>query len=311
MPETSPSPETVPLPAVRSVLSRAHQDLVTITKARLSTLVVITTLCGYVAATRSGAASFHLPTLLHLLLGTVLAAFGSAVFNQLMEVDADARMERTADRPLPSRRMPPAFAFVLGWVLAAFGILHLAIKVNLPAAGFAAATLISYLFVYTPMKRRSSGNTLVGAVSGALPPLIGWAGGGGGALSWGAAYWFLVLFLWQLPHFVAINWMYREEYERGGFVMWSNGDAAGARTARLALAFSALVLVLPVLPVATCLVAPWFLVPGGLSGALMLWLAWRFHRSRERKDARTLFFFTLLYLPIILAASLVAWKPAP
>jgi protoheme IX farnesyltransferase len=313
MPESAPSseisPTPAPAPSARSVLSRAHRDLVTITKARLSTLVVITTLCGYLAAAKAGGTGIQGFTLMHLLIGTVLAAFGSAVFNQLMEVDADARMERTSDRPLPARRMSTGVAFVLGWVLAAFGILHLAMKVNAGAAAFAAATLLSYLFVYTPMKRRSSGNTLVGAVSGALPPLIGWAGGGGDPWSWGAAYWFLALFLWQLPHFVAINWMYREEYERGGFVMWSNGDTSGSLTARLALGFSVAVLLLPILPVATSVMAPWFLVPGMAAGGAMVWLAWRFHRSRDRRDARTLFFFTLLYLPLVLIASLLAWKP--
>ena len=180
---TDQSPDPPRVRDARAVLSQAHRDLVSITKARLSILVVITTLCGYVAATIGGGAPFRWGLMTHLLIGTVLAAFGSAVFNQLMEVDADARMTRTSDRPLPARRMPPAFAFVLGWLLAAFGIIHLAMKVNPSAAAFAGATLVSYLFVYTPMKRRSSGNTLIGAVSGALPPLIGWAGGGGHILS--------------------------------------------------------------------------------------------------------------------------------
>lgn len=309
MPESlSPPTEPAPLPAAHSVFSRAKKDLMTITKARLSLLVVVTTLCGYLAAARSSGEGFRAFTLFHILLGTVLAAFGSAVFNQLMEVDADARMSRTADRPLPAGRIPPAAAFLIGWVLAAFGIIHLGVKVDVSAAAFAAATLISYLFIYTPMKRRSSANTLVGAVSGALPPLIGWAGGGGGALTWGAAFWFLLLFLWQLPHFVAINWMYREEYERGGFVMWSNGDLDGARTARLALIFSAAVALLPLMPVATGLVTLWFLVPGLAAGGIMFWLAWRFFRSRERRDARSLFFFTLLYLPLVLVASLLTWR---
>jgi protoheme IX farnesyltransferase len=310
MPEPlSSSTESDPLPAARSALSQAKKDLMTITKARLSLLVVVTTLCGYLAAARSSGDGFQAFTLVHILFGTVLAAFGSAVFNQLMEVDADARMSRTADRPLPAGRFAPAAAFLIGWVLAAFGIIHLGVKVNLPASAFAAATLISYLFIYTPMKRRSSANTLVGAVSGALPPLIGWTGGGGGVLTWGALFWFLLLFFWQLPHFVAINWMYREEYERGGFVMWSNGDLDGARTARLALVFSAAVALLPILPVATGVVTSWFLVPGLAAGLFMLWLAWRFFRSRERRDARSLFFFTLLYLPVILLASLLTWRP--
>ncbi len=310
----SPGPTgDVPVPEkkrsnARASLSRAHRDLVTITKARLSALVVVTTLCGYVAATRSAGGGFSIITLAHILLGTVLAAFGSAVFNQLMEVDADARMTRTADRPLPARRMPVGVAFALGWVLAAFGILHLGMMVNVTAAAFAAATLLSYLFVYTPLKRRSSWNTLVGAVSGALPPLIGWTGGGQGAWTWGAAFLFALLFLWQLPHFVAINWMYREEYERGGFVMWSNGDESGGRTARLALGFSIAVFLLPLLPVLSGVTAPWFLAPGMLTGACMVWLAHRFYLGRERAAARTLFFFTLLYLPVILVSALLAWS---
>lgn len=290
----------------RASLSRTHRDLVAITKARLSALVVVTTLCGYLAATRSG--GFSIITLAHILVGTVLAAFGSAVFNQLMEVDADARMTRTADRPLPARRMPAGVAFVLGWVLAAFGILHLGMMVNVASAAIAAATLLSYLFIYTPMKRRSSWNTLVGAVSGALPPLIGWTGGGQAVWTWGAAFLFALLFLWQLPHFVAINWMYREEYERGGFVMWSNGDENGERTARLALGFSLAVFFLPLMPVLTGVTDPWFLLPGMLTGAWMVRLAHRFFRSRERADARSLFFFTLLYLPVILTASLLTWS---
>ena len=308
--ESSPGVEVDAAPEEASILSRAQGDLMTITKARLSTLVVITTLCGYLAAVRSGGAAFEFGILLHLLFGTVLAAFGSAVFNQLMEVDADAQMTRTADRPLPARRIPKGVAFVLGWLLAAFGVLHLAMMVNFGAAALAAATLFSYLFVYTPMKRRSSWNTVVGAVSGALPPLIGWAGGNEPLWSWGAAFLFLLLFLWQLPHFVAINWMYRQEYERGGFVMWSNGDDSGARTARLSIVFSLLTSLMPILPVVTGVTAFWFLAPGLLSGGAMVWLAFRFHRSRERKDARTLFFFTLLYLPFILTTALLAWRPA-
>lgn len=306
--DVSESPSTARPSGRREAISRAHHDLVTITKARLSMLVVVTTLCGYLAATEAGLAEFRVMTLVHLLIGTILAAFGSAVFNQLMEVDADAKMVRTADRPLPTKRIPVGVAFVLGWLLAAFGIIHLAMKVNVMASALAAATLLSYLFVYTPMKRRSSWNTVVGAVSGALPPLIGWAGGNGTLLSWGSAFLFLLLFFWQLPHFVAINWMYREEYERGGFVMWSNHDVSGARTARLALGFSLCTLFLPILPVVTGVVSVWFLIPGVLTGLVMTWLAYRFFKSRQRPDARTLFFYTLLYLPLLLTAALLAWR---
>ncbi|NNE92526.1 MAG: protoheme IX farnesyltransferase [Verrucomicrobiales bacterium] len=288
-------------------LSSARQDLMMLTKARLSLLVVITTLFGYLVAVKMFG-GFSWPILLHTVFGTVLAAFGSAVFNQLMEVEADAKMDRTAERPLPANRIPRPAAFVIGFLLAGFGIVHLSAKVNGLAAAICAATLFTYLFVYTPLKRKSSTNTLVGAVSGALPPLIGWAAGGGGLLSWGSAFLFLLLFLWQLPHFLAINWMYREQYRRGGFVMWANDDDSGALTAKLAIGFSIVTAALPILPVLTNLAAPWFAIPGILLGAGMVALAFRFFETRERSDARKLFFYTLLYLPLVLGIALAAWK---
>ncbi len=290
-----------------SILATARQDLMMLTKARLSILVVVTTVFGYLVASKSFG-NFSWAILFHTVLGTILAAFGSAVFNQLMEVDADARMDRTADRPLPSNRIPRPAAFVLGWLLSAFGILHLLAKVNGLAAFFAAATLFTYLFVYTPLKRRSSSNTIVGAVSGALPPLIGWAAGGGETMTWGAAFLFLLLFLWQMPHFLAINWMYREQYRQGGFVMWSNEDDSGGLTSKLALFFSVLVALLPILPAWSGDAAFWFAVPGVILGVLMIWLSIRFVKTRQRPDARKLFFYTLLYLPLILGFAYGAWK---
>ncbi|MGY8690544.1 MAG: protoheme IX farnesyltransferase, partial [Verrucomicrobiales bacterium] len=194
----------------------------TLTKARLSALVVVTTLFGYLLGSRGG--NFDGWLLLHTLIGTTLCAFAAAAYNQIMEMEADAKMERTADRPLPSRRMSPEFAFVLGWILAAIGIVHLLMRVNLPAASLAAATIAVYIFIYTPLKTRSTTNTLVGAVSGALPPLIGWAAAGKALYTPEAVFLFGLLFFWQLPHFLAINWMYRDQYVKGGFVMWSNDD---------------------------------------------------------------------------------------
>ncbi|MCB1233802.1 MAG: heme o synthase [Verrucomicrobiae bacterium] len=312
MAETIDKPEATAATATAAAggrLAHFQRDLMALTKFRLSILVLVTALCGYFAAVKSpDAAGFDWTRLIDLGVGTLLAAFGSAVFNQLMEVDADARMRRTAGRPLPARRIPAGMAFAFGWVLSAFGVIHLGMRVNATAAFVAGATLLSYLFVYTPMKRRTGLNTLAGAVAGALPPLIGWAGGGGGLLTWGAAFLFLLLFLWQLPHFVAINWMYREEYERGGFVMWSNGDVSGARTARLALGFSLLVALLPVLPVVTGVARAWFLPAGAAVGGVMAWLAWKFFKTRRRTDARGLFFCTLLYLPVILVLALMAWR---
>ena len=297
------------------LLRQVRGDLVALTKARLSILVVMTACFGYFVATK-GQGTFSWAALFHLVFGTALAAAGAAVFNQLMEVESDAKMHRTSDRPLPANRWPKAGAFVLGWVLAAFGLIHLGVMVNVPASLMAAATLVTYLFIYTPMKRVSTANTLVGAVSGALPPLIGWAAGTVAAdwrvfLDPGAFYLFGLLFFWQLPHFAAINWMYREEYLRGGFKMWSNDDVSGVKTARIAVAYSlCLTLLAVVFPFVSDHQRPWGAVAGGLLGSVMVLLAVRFLRSGKRTDARTLFFYTLLYLPLMMIASYGAWSSA-
>ncbi len=302
-----------PTPAP-GLLRQVEGDLMALTKARLSFLVVLTACFGYFVAAKGGGL-FSWATFLHMFLGTSLAAAGAAVFNQLMEVESDARMRRTSDRPLPANRLPKPAAFVIGWLLASFGMIHLGVKVNTSASLMAGATLLTYLFVYTPMKRVSSANTVLGAVSGALPPLIGWAAGGQPLLGAGAFYLFGLLFFWQLPHFAAINWMYRDEYLRGGFKMWSNDDESGARTARIALGYSlCLTLLSAAFPFVSPLMAKWGAVPGGLLGAAMALLSAKFLKSGERADARRLFLYTLLYLPLAMVASYLSWTsaaPAP
>lgn len=285
-------------------------DLAMLTKARLSLMVVVTTAAGFLLAQKGPLDGWRL---VHTIFGTLLAAFGSAVFNQLMEMEADARMKRTAGRPLPARRMPSAAAFLLGMFFCGWGIIHLDRMVNTEAAALAAATIGVYIFIYTPLKVRSSLNTLVGGVSGALPPLIGWAGAFGPAAEFRwhllveqeALFLFSLLFLWQMPHFLAINWMYRDEYAGAGFVMWSNGDHDGRRTGRLALAFSVWLLPLALWPWAAGFAGGAFAVAGLLMGGGILALAWRFWRLRTRRAARTLFLATLLYLPLMLGALLV------
>ncbi|MDA7921183.1 heme o synthase [Verrucomicrobiales bacterium] len=290
----------------RSVARELRRDVMTLTKARLSILVVITSIFGFLIATKGG--EFSPSLLFHVFLGSILAAFGAAVFNQLMEVDVDARMKRTSDRPLPANRMPRAVAFVLGWLFCAFGIMHLGVKVNVMASAMAGITLLTYLFIYTPMKRVSTFNTVVGAVSGAIPPLIGWTGGGGAFFSDGALFLFLLLFLWQMPHFAAINWMYREEYARGGFKMWSNDDETGAKTAKIALFFAVLTFLFGVIyPLVSDSFFWWGCFAGGALGAVMVYFAIKFLKSGERSDARTLFFYTLLHLPLMMVASYLAW----
>lgn len=296
-------------------LSRA--DFMMLTKFRLSTLVIVTTFFGFWLASRGGVNGM---LLLHTVVGATLAAFAAGIFNQLMEIEPDAKMKRTASRPLPGRRVDPVVAFGLGWVLSAFSIIHLAKMVNLESSALAAATLLVYLFIYTPMKQRSSWNTVVGAVAGALPPLIGWTGAAGaphaGEPSFrfalmvepGAIYLFLLLFVWQMPHFLAINWMYRDEYRKGGFVMWANDDDSGAKTSMLCVVFSVMALLVALMPVVFGLTGSWFLIPAVLLNGLLLAKAWRFYMLRDRPTARKLFLFTLLHLPLMLGLTLLFWR---
>jgi heme o synthase len=314
-PGNSSSPPTV---ASAESVAFTLNDLLTLTKFRLSALVIVTT---FVAFWLRAGTQMNFWLLLHTIIGSSLAAFGAAVFNQLMEIGPDSRMTRTADRPLPAGRISPSVAFGLGWLLSAMGLIHLVHRVNMESAALTALTLATYLFIYTPLKKQSAVNTLVGAVSGALPPLIGWAGAAGASdqadayfrwsILWepGAVYLFLLLFLWQLPHFLAINWMYRDEYRRGGFIMLANDDELGARTSRHALAWAVAMLLLMFHPVAYGLVKVWLFLPVAL--LLNGWLCQRalvFQKSPERATARRLFFGTLIYLPIILLITALAWK---
>ncbi len=297
-------------------LGMSRADFMTLTKFRLSFLVLVSTFVGFWLH-RSPDWSGALLT--HTLIGGALAAFGAAIFNQLMEMEPDALMKRTADRPLPSRRVEPGLAFGLGWLLSAFALIHLAKMVNLEAAVLCAMTLGVYLFIYTPMKQKSAWNTIVGAVSGALPPLIGWAGAAGAppegapyfrsdlVFAPGAVYLFLLLFLWQLPHFLAINWMYRDEYRKGGFVMWANEDESGRTTSNLAMLFSIAALLLTLHPVLTNCVSIGFAPASIALNLVLVWYAWRFMQQRDRASARKLFFFTLMYLPLIYIICALFW----
>jgi heme o synthase len=282
-----------------------RQDLFVLMKVRLNFFVLVTTFFGFLLASKGG--SMDWMKLIHTLIGTMAAAFGSAAFNQLMEVDLDARMRRTANRPLPSRRMDPLVAFGIGWLLSAAGIIHLAVKVGHLAAYLTAATVAIYVFVYTPLKRFSSTNTLVGAIPGAIPPMIGWVGAGA-ALGWEAAFLFGLLFFWQLPHFVAISWLCREEYEEAGYQMWSNGDLTGRRSGVLSVIFSIGLAGFSLLPAWIGFANLLWTIIGPLLALIMAAFALRFSRDGERTSARKLFFFTLLYLPIALVVLLVAWR---
>jgi len=287
-------------------------DLMVLTKVRLNVFVLITTLFGFILASRSYESQWvaNWWLLLHTLIGTAACAFGSAVFNQLMEIEYDKRMKRTQNRPLPAQRMNPVVAFVIGWGLAGFGMIHLGNMVNASSAYLAAVTIVTYVFIYTPMKRQSSSNTLVGAIPGALPPMIGWAAVSGdeGWYAMGSWYLFAVLFFWQLPHFVAINWICRTEYEDAGYKMWCNGDESGKKTARLAFLFSLCLTLLSPLALVLGLTG-WIVgIAGTLAGVQMMRLSMVFSKEGNRETARKLFLYTLLYLPIILGLLAIDWK---
>ncbi len=265
-------------------------------KARLTFLVLLTTLVGFYVGVR-GAIDYL--RMLHTLVGTALVACGAAAWNQLWERDHDARMRRTADRPLPSGRLQPETVLVFGGACSILGLVYLACAVNLLTSLLGAITLGSYLFVYTPLKRVTWLNTAVGAIPGGLPPLMGWTAARNELAGEGWAL-FAILFFWQIPHFLAIAWLYREEYEKAGFVMLPSLDPEGFRTGRQAVSHTIGLLAASLTPFLFHLAGPWYLLGALLLGSLFLVSAIQFSRRLTRPSARQLFFSSILYLPLLL-----------
>ena len=240
-----------------------------------------------------------LALLLNTLAGTALVAAGTNAFNQLRERDVDALMHRTAGRPLPSGRLSPRAAGAFAGIISVGGVVWLAALVNWTTAGLAALTLVSYVCFYTPMKRRTSLNTLVGAVPGALPIVGGWtAAGGAPGPAVLALFW--ILFLWQLPHFLALAWIYRDDYRRGGLVMLGVDDEDGRRTGRMALLYAAALLPVSLLPSLLGVTGAWYFF-----GALALGIAYAavgatLVRGATAKQAWRLFVASIIYLPSLL-----------
>ncbi|MEO8204708.1 MAG: heme o synthase [Chthoniobacterales bacterium] len=284
--------ESLPQNQAESLLS----DLSTLVKARLSFLVLITTLVGFLMGVQ-GPMDYVL--LGATLIGTALSACGAAALNQWWERELDAKMKRTCNRPLPMGRLHAQDALYLGIFLSAAGVVLLAFATNLLTAFLAALTVLSYLFVYTPMKRLTSLNTIVGAVPGALPPVIGWTAAGNG-LSLEAWLLFAILFLWQMPHFLAIAWMYRDDYEAAGFQMLTIGDEDGMSTARQAVMYSMALLATSLLPGVIRVNSPVYFFGAFILGILFTAFAVRFSMARTRGNARALFFASILYLPLLL-----------
>ena len=277
-------------------------DLFVLTKVRLNALVVITAVGGYYLAAPDGVSPL---AIVIAGVGTALVAMGAAALNQVSEREIDRHMERTRLRPLPEGRMSTTEGIATGVALAAFGIVLLWIGANGLAAAIAFATLAIYIWIYTPLKRRSSLATIVGAVPGALPPLIGWAAARGSIA--GVAPWtlFLLMFLWQLPHFLAISWMCRDDYRQAGLPMLSVIDRDGSMTGRQAALWTATLIPFSLLP---------FLVLAHSSyaiGALVLGIGFlvaaiKFAVDRTDANARLLFFGSITYLPLLWALLCIA-----
>jgi protoheme IX farnesyltransferase len=265
-------------------------------------LVLVTMAAGYAMAPLLGIVSLPvwLLRLFHALVGTALVAGGTNALNQVAERDVDALMARTARRPLPSARLQVHEATVFAWLIGASGVMYLASFVNTLTAVLAALTLTSYVFVYTPLKRRTPLSTLVGAVPGALPIVGGWTAAGG-TLDTRAWILFAILFLWQLPHFLALSWIYRDEYARAGLQMLSVGDADGRATFRQAALHAAALVPVSLAPAVVGMGGPLYFVGAALLSGGYLWASVAAARFPSRASARRLFSASLIYLPSVLA----------
>jgi protoheme IX farnesyltransferase len=272
-------------------------DLAELVKARLSLLVLSTTLVGFLLG--QGSEPISWPALLATLLGTALSACGAAALNQWWERDVDALMRRTRTRPLPAGRMHPKDALIFGILLSVFGVAGLA-AVNYLSAVLAAATIAIYVLVYTPLKRVSAINTLVGAIPGALPPLIGWIAARGEASLPGWVL-FAILWFWQMPHFLAIAWMYRDEYSSAGFIFLTGRDNGGNATARQVVLYTLCLVLVSLVPAFIGLNTPWYFAGAMALGVAFCAPALRFAWLRSRDSARILFFASIIYLPLLLA----------
>jgi protoheme IX farnesyltransferase len=275
------------------------QDCLTLVKPRVSILVLVTVAAGFVLGAAEAGAAIDPWALAAALLGTALVAGGAAALNQLIEKEHDGRMPRTRLRPLPAGRLAPAAALRLGGLLAATGLVLLAVRANLLAAAIALLSLAGYVLVYTPLKRKTHLSTLAGAVPGALPPLIGWAAAAGEIAppAWAV---FGILFFWQLPHFLAIAWLYRDDYAQAGFPMLTVVDPSGFAAARQALSASVALLFASLLP---SLVGPasdlYFWSALGLGTAFLSLSAW-LAAARSAPSARAVILGSIIYLPAIL-----------
>jgi protoheme IX farnesyltransferase len=283
--------EAVALPQARS----RTNDFVALAKPRLNLLVVASSLVGYVMA---GGEISDAARVVLTVAGTALVAGGASAFNQVIERKPDSLMRRTRLRPVPDGRLHATESLVFAALMSVAGLAVLAAGVNLLSSAVAFTTLVTYAAIYTPLKRMSSFATVVGAIPGALPPVIGWAAASN-ELSRGAWVLFAIVFLWQLPHFLAIAWIYREDYARAGFPMLPVIEPDGRSTGRQATIYCAALLPVSLSPTLIGMTGTFYFAAAMVLSFLFLILTIRFARTRAVPDARRLFFGSIIYLPIL------------
>lgn len=294
MTRTGENQPSVPLAAPGARAS--WRDYLELTKPRLSALSVATALVGYLAAVPY----WEFGRTVWLVLGTAFCAGGVAALNMWMETDTDALMRRTADRPLPAGRVQPGSAFVLGWALCVAGLGVLFRQVNGLSAFLALATIVAYLALYTPAKRWSRWNTEIGAISGALPPMIGWAAAGrtSPGLGWTL---FVILFAWQMPHFFSLAWTYRKDYAAAHMPMLSVVDPTGRSLVRRTFVWTVLLVAASVMPTLLGYCSWYYFAAAAVLGVWILRSAFVFlDPARRETEARRLFFISIAYLPALL-----------
>jgi heme o synthase len=305
----TPTPPPPPRHAPDETLGVTHtpsmlRDLVTLTKPRITLMVMVTVCVGFMFGAAAAGGGWDWLTLCAALIGAALSCMGASVLNQTYERDTDALMDRTMDRPMPTGRIGAPVGWALGLILSTAGVLTLGLMTTWLAAGVSLFTIVSYAAIYTPMKRTSHMATIVGAAPGALPPVLGYAAASG-AIGIEAVLIFAIMFVWQIPHTLAIYWLYKEDFAKAGFPMLPVIDPSGAQTFRQILIGSLLLLPLGLTPTLFGISGLIYFVTAFACGLLMLicslWLAAEPTRSR----ARSLFFASLVFLPVVLVVMLV------
>ncbi len=274
---------------------------VELTKPRIAFMLVLTSAAGFYLGT-TGAFDFSL--FLNAMIGIGILAFGVATLNQYIERDTDALMDRTKDRPIPSQRLTPVEGLVFGVIQCVVAEIYLYFLVNPLTAALGISVIVGYVFLYTPLKTKTSASTAIGAIPGAMPPLMGWTASSG-EMTVGAWALFLLLFLWQFPHFFAIAWMYRDQYAKAGILMLPVVDPDGRITARQIVLFSIMLVPVSLAPFFLGFAGMAYLIGAILLGLWFLYQSIRTARAKTTTEARRLLMVSVMYLPLIFGLMVV------